>query len=203
MTEENKNILIDVPMPIVTPRLILRPVQTGDGAALYEALDETWDALRQWMVWTDEGKSPEKSEIYARQKHAEFILREDITIVGIERETDRPVIWTGLHRLNWTMRKCEIGYWVRQSAMGKGYATESTNALTRYAFDVLGARRVEIDHIEGNEASRNVINKLGFAFEAARQKTHMLPGGVVADSRAYVRLDKEGLPPLDVRWGPP
>lgn len=203
MDKENENILIDLPMPIVTPRLILRPVQTGDGAALYEALEETWDALRRWMAWTDEGKSPEKAEIYARQKHAAFIRREDIAIVGIERDTGRPVIWTGLHRFDWKLRKFEIGYWVRQSAMGQGYATEATNALTRYAFDVLGAQRVEIDHAEGNEASRNVITKLGFAFEAARQNALLLPGGVLTDARSYVRVNKDGLPPLDVQWGPP
>ncbi len=203
MEKEDKNILIELPMPIVTPRLILRPVQTGDGAALYEALEETWDTLRQWMAWTDEGKSPEKAEIYTRQKHAEFIRREDIAIVGVERDTGRPVIWTGLHRIDWTLRKFEIGYWVRQSAMGNGYATEAANALTRYAFDVLGARRVKIDHAEGNEASRKVITKLGFAFESAQKNALLLPGGVITDAHSYARVDKSDLPPLDVQWGPP
>jgi RimJ/RimL family protein N-acetyltransferase len=113
------------------------------------------------------------------------------------------VIWTGLHRIDWARRKFEIGYWVRQSAMGQGYATEATNALTRYAFDVLGAQRVEIDHAEGNEASGKVITKLGFAFESARKNALLLPGGVITDARSYARVDKSDLPPLDVQWGPP
>ena len=43
-------VLIDVPMPILTPRLMLRPVQAGDGAAVFEALQESWDEHARWGV---------------------------------------------------------------------------------------------------------------------------------------------------------
>ena len=50
MNEENKNILIDIPVPIVTPRLILRPLQAGGGASLTAAKAETWEDLTQWIA---------------------------------------------------------------------------------------------------------------------------------------------------------
>jgi len=205
MTTKYDPVLIDVPVPIVTPRLILRPVAPGDGAVTHEAKVETWDDLCRWMPWTRDGLgTPDDDEIMIRKNHAKFILREDIMLYGFERETNRFVIATGLHRFCWRARRFEIGYWVRKSAHNKGYATESTNALTRYAFDALNANRVEITHSADNHASKRVIEKLGFEHDAVFRKHHCLPdSGALADLCAYSRLSKDGLPPLDVRWGPP
>ena len=205
MPDEQKitPILIDIPLPIETPRLLLRPVQPGDGAAMFEAQQETWESLKRWMDWTEEGLDPDRAEANARKGYARYILREDLWLTGIEKETGRPVIWTGLHRPDWDNRGFSIGYWVRQSVQGQGYATESTNALIRYAFNALAARRVTIGHAEGNEASRRVIEKLGFTLEGTLQQVHMLPDGRYVDELTYARMDGKDLPPLDVRWGPP
>lgn len=203
MSDHDKYILIDVPMPIVTPRLVLRPLQAGDGGVLHEAKEETWDSLSRWMIWTKENRNRDVSEAYVRDRQARFILREGLTMVGLEKETDRPVIWTGYHYPDWSNRHFSIGYWVRKTAQGKGYATESTNALIRYAFNALGARRVAIGHAEGNAASQRVIEKLGFKREAVHVKAHELPDGTFVDDLRYARLDMVDLPPLDIQWGLP
>lgn len=204
MNEENKkHVLIDVPMPIVTPRLILRPWQAGDGAVLTDAKAETWEALCRWMLWTNGGQDAQRDEIHARERQAAFILRTDMSLIGFEKDTGLAVIWTGLHQPDWEKRHFSTGYWVRQSAQGKGYATESTNALLRYAFNALAAQRVEICHAEGNDASRRVIEKLGFVKEGVLVKAHQLPDGSMVDEHAYARLDANGLSPLSVTWGLP
>ena len=204
MSEENKNhILIDVPMPIVTPRLILRSWQAGDGAAMTEAKAETWEELCRWMAWTNGGQNADMDEVHVREAQAKFILREDLVMIGIDKNTEQPVIWTGLHRPDWQTRQFMIGYWVRKSAQGKGYATEATNALLRYAFNALAAKRVEIFHAAGNDASRRVIEKLGFVKEGVRVAAGRLPNGAIVDEHMYARFDTNGLPDLDVKWGPP
>ncbi len=48
-------ILTDIPMPIHTPRLLIRNVLPGDGDAIYEAKKDSWDELTKWMPWTKEG----------------------------------------------------------------------------------------------------------------------------------------------------
>lgn len=197
-------VLIDVPMPIRTPRLILRPPQAGDGAAMHEAKAETWEGIHKWMPWTKDGLgTAEESEAVARKAQAKFILREDLMLIGHEAKSGRAVIYTGLHRFDWQHRSFEIGYWVRQSAQGKGYATESTNALIRYAFGALNARRVQIDFADGNEASHAVIKKLGLCYEGAAKLGIELPDGRYVDRHHYSRTDMHGLPDLDVRWGMP
>lgn len=129
-------VLIDVPMPIHTPRLVIRPMQPGDGEATSAAVVETWDDRHRWMIWAENlhDNTPEKQEIRTRQVMAQYTLREELNLVGLEQATGLPVIWCGFHNIDWTARQCETGYWVRKCAQGRGFATEATNALRRYAF---------------------------------------------------------------------
>jgi ribosomal-protein-serine acetyltransferase len=189
-------------MPIRTPRLLLRPKQAGDGAPTAAAVAETWTELHQWMRWAEniEDLTAEKLEIRDRQVMASFILRESIELIGIEHATNQPVIWTGFHNIDWQARQCETGFWVRKSAHNRGFATETTNALLRYAFEALGMRRVGISHAGGNEASRRVVEKLSFAPEGIRRAAMLLPQGRFADEHHYARLDLTVLPPLKVQW---
>jgi RimJ/RimL family protein N-acetyltransferase len=60
----------------------------------------------------------------------------------------------------------EIGYWIRASQAGQGFATEAAAALTAVAFRVCDVDRVEIRVDPGNEASLRIPAKLGFALEA-------------------------------------
>lgn len=192
-------------MPIRTPRLLLRPKQPGDGAPTAQAVAETWADLHQWMDWAKslQDNTAEKQEIRTRQVMAKFLLREELNLLGIERATGKPVLWTGFHNLNWNAGQCEVGYWVRKSAQGRGYATEATNALLRYAFQALAMRRVGISHAAGNEPSRRIIEKLGFRPEGIQRSSMQLPGDHLVDRHLYARLDITDLPALDVSWGTP
>ena len=55
----------------------------------------------------------------------------------------------------------ELGYRLRRSAWGKGYATEGSRALVRMAFTELGARRVYAETMVVNRGSRRVMEKAG------------------------------------------
>ena len=73
---------------------------------------------------------------------------------------------TGLHRINWNVPRFEIGYWVRTSYARQGYITEAVSGLTDFAFDTLGAKRVEIRCDALNERSAAIPRRLGFTLEA-------------------------------------
>jgi RimJ/RimL family protein N-acetyltransferase len=55
----------------------------------------------------------------------------------------------------------ELGYRLRKSAWGKGYATEGSRALIRKGFTELGVQRVIAEAMVVNEASRRVMEKSG------------------------------------------
>jgi RimJ/RimL family protein N-acetyltransferase len=61
----------------------------------------------------------------------------------------------------------ELGYRLKRSAWGRGYATEGSRALIDKAFRELGARRVFAQTMAVNGASRRVMEKAGLAFARA------------------------------------
>jgi RimJ/RimL family protein N-acetyltransferase len=58
----------------------------------------------------------------------------------------------------------EIGYRLRRSAWGRGYATEGARALVRQAFTDLGVREVVATTMTVNTRSRAVIEKAGLRY---------------------------------------
>jgi RimJ/RimL family protein N-acetyltransferase len=195
-------VLIDLPIPIRTPRLVIRTKQVGDGAHTAAAVSETWEDLHKWMRWADDpgGFTPELMEIRTRHVMASFTLRQSIELIGIENATGKAVVWCGLHDIDWQGRMCDTGYWVRKSAQRQGFATEAANAMVRYAFGALAMRRVGLTYSEGNEPSRRIAERLGFSFEGTQRGANILPGGKHGDRHCYARFDIGGLPDLEVQW---
>ena len=55
----------------------------------------------------------------------------------------------------------ELGYRLRKSAWGKGYASEGSRALIRKGFTEFGVQRVTAEAMAVNQASRRVMEKAG------------------------------------------
>jgi len=89
----------------------------------------------------------------------------------------------------------------REAASCGIIATETANAMVRYAFGALGMQRVGLTQSLGNEPSRRIAERLGFALEGIQRRANLLPGGKTVDRYCYARLDVTGLPELKATWG--
>ncbi len=182
-------LLEDVAERIETERLILRVARGDDAAALNAAVCESLDDLRDCMPWAQTAPSLAQSNADCRRIQAKFLLREDLAMFMFARHADGSegdfVGGTGLHRISWIVRRFELGYWCRTSAQGKGYVTEAAQALTRFAFDQLRARRVEVRMDDSNERSWKVAQRAGFVFEGVLRSNSLNPLGVARDTRVY------------------
>jgi RimJ/RimL family protein N-acetyltransferase len=58
----------------------------------------------------------------------------------------------------------ELGYRLRRSAWGRGFATEGSRALIRKGFTELGVERVYAETMAVNTASRRVMEKAGLRY---------------------------------------
>jgi len=194
-------ILIDLPMPIETDRLIIREPRFGDGVSINEAKLESWDSISKWMNWAKIIPTIAEDEIVAREAHVRFLQKSDLTLYSYNKATGEFIGGTGLHRFDWKHRIIEIGYWIRSSVNDQGFATESTKALIKYAFEVLHAKKVIIVVSEGNDASRRVIEKSGFKFEYTVHDEDLLPDGTVTDKHWYCLYNADHLKDFNVVWG--
>ncbi|PRX49153.1 RimJ/RimL family protein N-acetyltransferase [Prauserella shujinwangii] len=83
---------------------------------------------------------------------------------AVERSTGDFVGWLALQPSgDGDVREVELGYRLRTSAWGKGYATEGARALVHKAFAELGVDRVWAQTMAVNTASRRVLEKAGLA----------------------------------------
>jgi len=70
-----KPILLDLPMPIITPRLCIRPPQIGDGTVVNVAILESLETLQQFTDWAKNTPTLDDTEIFVRQAVANWILK--------------------------------------------------------------------------------------------------------------------------------
>ncbi|HEX2884263.1 MAG TPA: GNAT family N-acetyltransferase [Candidatus Limnocylindria bacterium] len=181
-------ILLDFPESFTSQRLLIRAPLPGDGVDVHAAVAESLDALRPWMPWALGPQSVEAAEARVREARAEFLARRDLRLHLYRREDGAFVGSSGLHRIHWEVPAFEIGYWIRTSETGRGYASEAARRIADFAFDQLAAERVEIWCDARNEPSAAVARRAGFALEARLNRHRRDTSGALSDSLCFVRF---------------
>jgi RimJ/RimL family protein N-acetyltransferase len=122
------------------------------------------------MPWAaDEPQTLEQKIELLRNFRGRFDLDQDYVYGILSRDESEVVGGSGLHTRHGE-GAFEIGYWIRESRVGEGLATEASAALTRVAFEVCEVDRVEIRTDPWNERSRKVPLKLGYEEEATLRR---------------------------------
>jgi RimJ/RimL family protein N-acetyltransferase len=184
-----KPILIDFPYGFETERLTIRGPLPGDGRRVRGAVMESLPELRPWMPWAVDIPDENGYEARVREGQLKFLAREDLWMMLILKGTDTIIGGSGLHRINWEVPKFEIGYWVSTPYAGQGYITEAVIGITDFAFDVLGAKRLEIRCDSRNERSAAVARRAGFELEATlRQDDRHHLTNALRDTLVFARI---------------
>jgi ribosomal-protein-alanine N-acetyltransferase len=161
--------LTDLPLVLETPRLVLRPLELGDADALFlYASDPEVSKLLSWDPHPDRGATVEFLEHMIAAREASTNIGWAITSDG------KPIGVISLEGITWQLRawrvdRAELGYWLGRPFWGKGYMSEAATAVLAFAFEQLGLHKVTIGCVDGNDASRAIIEKLGFRFLAVHQ----------------------------------
>ena len=80
--------------------------------------------------------------------------------------------------------------------------TEAINALTRYAFEQLGMKRITITCDIDNIRSKKIPESLGYHLEGILKTNRRKPvTNEVTDTLVYSRYNLDGLIDLVVTWG--
>ncbi len=184
-------ILKDFPESFETERLLIRSPLPGDGPEEYAAVTESFAELTPWMPWPKEHRTVEDSEAVVRRARARFLERSDLMLSLFLKGTRTLVGGSGLHRIDWAVPKFEIGYWCRTRFTGRGYVTEAVRGISDFAFDVLGARRVEIRCDSRNLPSARVAERAGFRLEGELRNNELDTGGVPRNTLVYAMIPEE------------
>lgn len=200
--------MIDFPLPIITPRLLLRQPIVGstDAHDYTKAITESIDTLRPWMPWAQYIPSVNQSEAYISECCANWITKNNnnvgLPLWVIEKSTNTFVGHIVIWNIEWDIPKFEFGFWAHTSHTNKGYITEAINALTRYCFLQFRVRRIAITCEVKNLRAKLVPQRLGFLLEGTlRNNIRAISNGAITDLLVFSRIDLQNLPGLEVTWG--
>lgn len=182
-------IMIDFPEEFETERLLVRAARPGDGEAVHKAVFHSINELKPWLPFAQKEESEKEREANVRHSYLRFLAREDLRYHVFLKNSGEFVASTGLHRLDWKVRRFEIGYWIDTRHSGKGYMTEAVEGLTAFAFDKLAANRVEIRCDAKNHSSRAIPERLGFELEGILKNEDLsVDGSQLRDSCIYSKV---------------
>jgi RimJ/RimL family protein N-acetyltransferase len=161
--------IADLPLVVETQRLVLRPLELGDADALYAlASDPEVAKMMSWDAHKD------RAETVAFLERMIAARNEGTSVGWAILEGGTPIGVISIDGIRWEFRawrvdRAEMGYWLGRPHWGKGLMSEAATAALRFAFETLGLHKVTIGCVEGNDASRKIIEKLGFRFLALFQ----------------------------------
>jgi RimJ/RimL family protein N-acetyltransferase len=195
-------LLIDIPEVIETPRLKLQMPKAGFGQKVHAAISDGYEDYIKWLHWPKAIPSIEMLEAECRQNHADFILRELIRYLILDKQTEEIVGRCAFPpvQTNWTIPQFGISYFIRGSQRAKGYGTEATHAMALLAFRRLNAKKVEIYCDSDNLPSTKIPQKLGFQLEYTQKGGWLRQDGKLAELQTYSTFSEQSLPHLEVAW---
>ncbi len=175
--------------PITTERLLLRPFEPADLDALHAIYAD--EAVVRWL-YSGAQTLEQTRELLAR-KIAGGALRgegEWLSAAVALRSTSELVADVSLLWASESHRQGELGFAVRRTHHGRGYATEASRPVLAFAFEMLELHRV-VGRLEPrNTGSARVLEKLGMRREAHLVENEWVKGEWQSEL-VYAILDRE------------
>jgi RimJ/RimL family protein N-acetyltransferase len=167
-------------------RVTLRELRTTDAAALFAALaDEevtrfisppppTLDGLERFIAWTHRQRAAGRSVCFAIVPHGSD------TAIGLFQ----------VRSLDSRFGSAEWGFVIASEFWGEGIFGDGARLLIDFAFDVIGARRLEARAATANSRGNAALRKLGAVREGLLRKS-FLSDGEFLDQSLWAILAEE------------
>lgn len=177
-------------LTLKTERLLLRPLEPDDVEMLWPDISDP--EISRYMAWeahTDKSQTAAflKGEVARREegrgytwavfKGGEFCGI--VSLISLVR-SHRALVYN----------KAELAYWLGRRFQGQGIMTEAVHRVMRFAFEEMGLHKLFVSHFVVNDASGNLIKRLGFRY-VGEQLEEFQKDGVWHNHRNYELLARE------------
>lgn len=150
----------------------IRPYEPGDVDGVFEAAAESIEDISPWMEWSHPGYDRSETVEWVEAQPA-LRARGDMPMLVVDAATGAVLGSAGVNDVDRVHRSCNVGYWIRTSAAGRGLAVRAARLSVIHALDDMGLVRAEIVVDVANARSARVAEKLGAVHEGvARHRLH-------------------------------
>jgi RimJ/RimL family protein N-acetyltransferase len=151
--------------------IYLRPLEREDAPTIAPWINDP-DVSRNLLQYLP-------LNVRAEEQFIDRLYQDDQqTALGIVvKETDRLIGVTGLHKHDHRSRQASFGILLGvKTEWDKGYGTEATALVVRYAFDTLNLNRVWLHVFEDNARAIRAYEKVGFRREGLLRQDNFRDG---------------------------
>lgn len=158
------------PAPALEGELVrLRAVEPTDGPDLNAELGDP-EVLDGLLLPFPQSQAAWREFVEASRGGDDLLL----TIETLEDR--RPIGGCGLRRIDARARTANLGIWIAKGSWDRGYGTDATRVMCRFAFRHMGLQRIQLDVFETNPRAVRAYEKVGFKEEGRLRRAHFVGG---------------------------
>lgn len=166
--------------------LILKRVHVDFVQTIYELVSKNRKYLGEFLPWIEGINSleDEKESIGIISKRWDEQSMFDYMI--FIKDSDTYIGNIGIHTINWSINRAELGYWIGENFQGNGYVTKACRILEQELFK-MGFHRIQICCSDKNTSSSKVPERLGYIYEGTLRENAIV-NGAYRNTKYYSKL---------------
>lgn len=171
---------------ILTSRTLVRRFREGDGKAFYDLVQKNHSYLEDhFPILTQKIIDHNTGEKFIRQKIANWLLQLDYTFGVWDNDTTELIGYFHFLRIDWTIPRAEVGYFLDHNHAGKGIMTEVLARMVQYGFHQLHINKLVLRTLQDNYPSQRLARKVGFRREGDLRNEFRKPSGALFDLMVF------------------
>lgn len=178
------------PMELSLDGLVLRAYRPEDAPALHVGVRESVDSVGRWLPWCHADYSEADSAAWIAHCAEAWVRGDQYTFAIFDIAGAEFLGAVGLSQRNRAHNFAGIGYWIRESARGRGLASRAGRVVAAFGFEEIKLTRIEILAAVGNRASRRTAENIGANFEGIARNRLLTPSGLV-DAAVYALIPQD------------
>ena len=159
-----------------TERLTLRALRELDAEDMFEYAKDP--EVTKFLLWS-EHKSLAFTREYLAYIESRYALGDFYDWAITLKDSGKMIGTCGFTKIDTINNSAEIGYVLNPAYHHMGIAAEAAKEVMRFGFDALSLHRIEARFIEGNDASRALMERLGMQFEGFERDAVFVKGRYV------------------------
>jgi len=152
----------------IDDEITLRLIEPDHAEAFFTLVDANRDAILPWMRWVNKVTGVESVREMIGKWHE---MKSETGCMSLGIELDGVLVGAVFHvRPDLVNKQVEVGYWLAESARGRGAAARSVRAMLDITFRDLGFNRVNVRVAPQNTASLALAKRLGLTREGVSRQ---------------------------------
>lgn len=158
---------------IETKNLILRKIKVSDYTDMFEY--SSLDSVTEYLTWSSH-KNDDYTKRYLKLVQDQYYDGEFYDWAVVLRSENKMIGTCGFTSFDFANNAGEVGYVINPKYAGKGYATEALLKIMHVGFMTFNLHRIYARHMDGNDASRRVMEKCGMTYEGCARSSMYIKG---------------------------